>query len=194
MITISPREGYRLWAATYENTPNPIVSLIDRHLEIPPGRLIDVASGTGRWVARTGGFGADLSREMLLRGPRRVVQADARELPFADAVADVTLCVLALGYMSPIEHAIAELHRITRPGGWIIAADLHPDAIAAGWIRSFRSEGEVYEIENRPYRPAGATDYFFGEPERVIYEQAGRTDLFEQIRATPAVWIKRWRR
>ena len=191
---VSVREGYRLWARTYDDAPNVIVSLIDRHIEVPSGLVVDIACGTGARVNRTGGFGADLSIEMLANAPRRVVQADARRLPFADAVAGVTLCILALGYIRPPEAAIAELERITRPGGWIIAADFHPRALAAGWSRSFRDSGDVYEIENQPYIAEGATDLYFGEPERAIYEQAGKARLFEEAQNIPAAWMKRWRR
>ena len=173
-MRVSVREGYRLWAPGYDDAPNAVISLIDRHLEIPPGLVIDVACGTGRWVQRTGGFGVDLSSEMLARTAGRVAQADARQLPFADGVADVTLCILALGYIWPAEDAIAELHRITKRGGWIVAADFHPRAVAAGWTRSFREGGVIYEIENHPYQPDGATDLYFGEPERAIYENAGK--------------------
>jgi SAM-dependent methyltransferase len=194
LVKTSPAEGYRLWARTYDDAPNAIVSLVDRHLEIPSGLVIDVACGTGRWVERTGGFGVDTSVEMLARRPGRVAQADARQLPFADGAADVALCILALGYIWPAEAAIAELHRITRPGGLIVAADLHPAAIAAGWTRSFRDGGVSYEIENRPYRPEGAVDLYFGEPERALYERAGKAEIADEVRRIPAVWMKRWRR
>jgi len=188
------RDGYRLWARTYDDVPNAVVSLIDRHLEIPAGRVIDVGCGTGRWVERTGGFGVDTSMEMLARRPGRVARADARQLPFADGTADVALCILSLGYIWPAEDAVAELHRITRPGGWIIAADFHPRAIAAGWTRSFKEDGVVYEIENRPWQPDGSVDLYFGDPERAIYENAGKGKKFEEARQIPAVWMKRWRR
>jgi malonyl-CoA O-methyltransferase len=193
-LKISARDGYRLWARSYDDAPNAVISLVDRHLEIPSGLVIDVACGTGRWVERTGGFGVDMSIEMLARRPGRVAQADARRLPFADGVADITLCILALGYIWPAEDAVAELHRITRPGGLIIAADLHPAAITAGWTRSFRDGGVIYEIENRPYRPDGAVDLYFGEPERALYERAGKAEIAEEVRRIPAVWMKRWRR
>jgi len=191
-VIVSAREGFRRWARTYDDAPNPVVSLIDRHLEIPAGLVIDIACGTGRWVERSGGFGADLSMEMLVKRPGRVAQADARRLPFRDGVADVALCILALGYISPPEAAIEELYRITKPGGTIIAADFHPRAIAAGWTRWFRDGDAVYEIENHPYQPEGAEDLYFGAPERAIYERAGKN--FDGAQDIPAVWMKRWRR
>ncbi len=187
-------EGYRIWARTYDDALNPIVSLIDRHLEIPPGLVIDVACGTGRWIERTRGFGADLSSEMLAKCRGRAAQSDARMLPFPTGVADVAMCILALGYISPPETVLEEMQRITRAGGTIICADLHPLAIEAGWTRSFRDGSEVYEIENRPFRPDGAIDLYFGEAERAVYERAGRAALFEQVRSIPAAWMKRWTR
>ncbi len=186
-VKISAREAYRLWARTYDDDFNPIVSLIDRHLEIPAGVAIDVACGTGRWVERTGGFGVDLSIEMLVRRRGRVAQADALRLPFRDGIADVVLCILALGYIEPAEAAIEEMHRIARQGGAIIVGD-----IAAGFARTFRAGDVVYEIENRPYRPEGAMDLYFGDPERAIYESAGKAKLFEEVRHMPAAWMKRW--
>ncbi len=189
-VKVSAREGFGRWARTYDDAPNPVVSLIDRHLEFPSGLVIDVACGTGRWVERTGGFGVDLSIEMLSKRADRVSQADARRLPFRDGIADVALCILALGYISPPEAAIDELFRITRPGGTIIAADFHPRAIAAGWTRWFRDGDIVYEIDNQPYQPEGAADLYFGEPERIIYERAGKN--FDGARDIPAVWIKSW--
>jgi len=193
-VKIAAREAYRIWARTYDDVPNALVSLIDRHLEIPAGLVIDVACGTGRRVERTQGFGVDISFEMLSHRAGRVAQADALRLPFRDGIADVTICILALAYITPVEAAIEEMRRITRPGGCIIAADIHPDAIAAGWTRSFRDGEHVYEIENQPYRPEGATDLSFGEPERLIYERAGRIDVFERTRNVYAAWIKRWQR
>jgi SAM-dependent methyltransferase len=188
----SAREGYRRWATTYDDAPNPILSLVDRNLKIPRGLVIDVACGTGR----RGGIGVDLSMEMLARSKGEVAQADARRLPFATGVADVTLCILALGYISPVRTVMEEMRRITRPGGVIIASD-----VAAGWKRAFRQGGAVYEIETYAYSfddlDVGLTleesrELYFGEPERLIYAQAGRLDLFQP--EIPALWMRRWRR
>jgi len=52
-----PRAGYAIWAASYDDPGNPIVTLeqpvvwglID---QLPAGRALDAASGTGRHAAR----------------------------------------------------------------------------------------------------------------------------------------------
>jgi SAM-dependent methyltransferase len=201
-MVVSAREGYRAWAASYDDSPNPITSLLNRSLEGFAGdvaglRVVDVGCGTGRWVSRFGGVGVDLSFEMLRRAAGRVAQGDARALPFRDASADVVLCTLMLGYVWPVRQVMREMRRIARVGGIVIAADLCP---GFGWKRTF---GEV-EIENREYslkeldveglRLEGARELFFGDEERAIYEGAGRMDLFERVRMNPVLWMRRWRR
>ncbi len=204
-MILSACEGYRHWACTYDETPNPIVSLVDRNLDPGDTRgklVIDVACGTGRRTRKLDAIGVDLSFEMLPRGLGRFAQADALCLPFADGAADLVLCTLALGYISPVRGLMTELCRIARHRASIFIADLHPQAIAAGWKRSFRVGATVHEIENYPYSfedlategmvLESARDLYLGEPERVVYERAGKAELFERVRETPAAWIRRW--
>jgi SAM-dependent methyltransferase len=205
-MILTAREAYRVWAATYDDAPNPVTWLLNRHLEEFAGdvrgkRVLDVGCGTGRWISRFGGVGLDISHEMLERCPRRAAQGDARALPFRDASADLVLCTLMLGYVWPVSEVMRELHRVVRVGGRVIAADLHP---AGGWKRTFDDGGRTVEIENREYslgqlNIAGlvldeSRNLFFGEPERQIYSNAGRPDLFDQVRETPVLWMRRWRK
>ncbi|MGD0226654.1 MAG: methyltransferase domain-containing protein [Terriglobia bacterium] len=90
---ISVEEGYERWAPTYDRDPNPLLALEERQLQlmIPPlkgKRVLDLACGTGRWLAwlmaagATSGVGVDSSRAMLdvAKGKSaarsRLVQAD----------------------------------------------------------------------------------------------------------------------
>ena len=83
----------------------------------------------------------------------------------------------------------------------MIVIDLHPAAAELGWKHSFRNEGTVYEIENHPYTledlPAEELeevgDAFFGEPERPIFERAGKISYFADACRIPALWMIRWR-
>ncbi len=206
-MILSAREGYRRWASTYDDAPNPIVSLVNRSLDPGPtfGKVvIDVACGTGRRARAMGAIGVDLSFEMLARVDGRFAQADARRLPFANGVADLVWCTLALGYISPIGEVMRELSRIARVGATLLAADVHPRAISAGWKRSFRDGEDVYEVENHSYSLdeltadelvlEDARDLYFGEPERAIYANAGKSELFEQASKIPAAWIRKWTR
>ncbi len=91
--------------------------------------VLEVGCGTGLLLERIAGFaahavGADLSAGMLAHARARqleVVQASASELPFADASFDVVCSFKVLAHVREIEHALAEMARVTRPGGWVLA-------------------------------------------------------------------------
>lgn len=55
--------------------------------------------------------------------PVRTVHADAAELPLPDAGADLALCTYVLHELADPAPALAELHRVLRPGGRLIVAD-----------------------------------------------------------------------
>lgn len=100
-------------------------------------RVLDVATGTGaqaRAFARTGAHvvGVDLSSRMLAIARRKTrdrnasfLKADATALPMADESFDVASVSLALHEMPPSvrSRAVAELARVTRPGGTIVIVE-----------------------------------------------------------------------
>jgi malonyl-CoA O-methyltransferase len=216
-IPVSAAEGYALWANTWDATPSPIVALEERMLRpwlegLRPRRAIDVGCGTGRWTLRLNALGFDASEAMLrcaipkpgLAG--RLAVADAAALPIADASADLVVCALTLGHLRGPERALQEFARILQPGGSLLLTDFHPQAAASGWRRTFRRGGQVYEVENHPYTLGqlqaaapglecrDAVDATIGEPERRLFEPAGRADLFAAACVRPAVWLSRWQR
>jgi SAM-dependent methyltransferase len=219
-MLVSPEQGHRLWAASYDANPNPLLALESRVLQdlmlvAAPMRVVDVACGTGRWTGWFADLGAsvmgiDASEEMLARVPDRLhgslALGRAEALPVASNYADLVLCSFAAGYFSALRQAIAEMARITRSGGRVIVSDLHPAAVAAGWKRSFRADGRVYEIDHARYsldeitgsaeraglRLTAEVNVYFDEPERAIFERAGRADRFSEVVNVPAVWAGIW--
>jgi len=219
VTTISAAAAYRMWAGTYDEDPNPLLALehriLSERLNLVPGeRMVDLATGTGRWLEYAlahdvHATGVDLSPEMLAvastkRGVRgRLACADVCALPFASHSADVAVCSFALGYIDRLELAFHEMARIARR---IITSDLHPDAIRAGWVRSFRSSSGSYEIEHHDHlwdrietcaraaglRPIWKLDASFGEPERTLFERAGKGDAFHAARRVRAILISGW--
>ncbi len=195
-IRLPPIAAYRLWSATWESDPSAIVALETRLLtpwlqDLRGKVFVDASCGVGRWLtyARAAGatvFGTDLSREMLIEARKkeglgsRIVQADTRALPIGSSRADVVLCALSLGHVTPIDSAVAELARIVRPGGALIVTDFHPGTLEHGWRRTFHSDGTLYEVETHPYTTAHLSNCaarhglvledmlepFFGEAER----------------------------
>jgi len=217
-MQVSVLEGHRLWAASYDTVANPLLALESRLLpgiigQVAAKRVVDVACGTGRWAVWLQARGADVvgvdfCNEMVERAPSqvrgRLFIGDAASLPIAPAVADLTICSFAAGYFHDLEPVLAEMARVTRFGGRVILADLHPDAIARGWTRSFRSGTAAYEIEHFAHslqemrgaaRDAGLETQLehqahFGEQERPIFETAGKR--FADFVNIPAVWMGRW--
>jgi malonyl-CoA O-methyltransferase len=214
-IRVSAREGYGLWADSWDSTHSPIVALEHRMLlpwieRARAGRAIDVGCGTGRWTGRLGAIGLDASCEMLecaraksgLRG--RLAVADATALPIADGAANLVLCALTLGHIRDQGAAMREFARILAPAGTLLLTDFHPAAAAAGWRRTFRREGSVFELENHPYTVEGLhcdglvleerVDAMIGDPERGLFDTAGRPKLFADACQIPAVLLTRWKR
>jgi malonyl-CoA O-methyltransferase len=221
-VRVSAAEGHRLWASSYDAGLNPLLSLesrlvLERLVPMGGARFLDVACGTGRWmrIARQCGahvLGFDFCREMLLEASRkpglagRLSLADACRVPVADSVADLTLCSFALGYVASPQRTIAEMARVARRGARIIVTDLHPAAIAAGWTRSFRTAGRVYEIDHHPHpipaweaagESAGLSldwrlEGCFDAPEQEIFHQAGKDSSFAEMSRIPALLAMCW--
>jgi SAM-dependent methyltransferase len=104
-------------------------------------RVLDVAAGNGnaslaaarRWADVVA---SDYVPALLARArarataeglPLRVQEADAEQLPFADASFDTVLSVFGVMFVPRQERAAAELLRVCRPGGTIALANWTPD-------------------------------------------------------------------
>ena len=103
-------------------------------------RILDVGCGPGFYVAElcervgpTGHVaGVDLSTAMLALAEKRLAavgnaelaQAPATALPFADGSFDAVVCVQVLEYVADLAGALAEFHRILRPGGRVVIWDV----------------------------------------------------------------------
>ncbi len=214
-IRVSAGEGYALWADTWDSTLSPIVALEHRALlpwiaPLHPRRAIDLGCGTGRWTACLSAIGVDASPAMLavaavkpgLHG--RLAVADATALPIANGAADLVLCALTLGHIRDQAAAMGEFSRILAPAGTLLLTDFHPACAALGWRRTFRRDAHVYELENHAYTVdrlrdaapglelAEFAEASIGEPERGLFDRAGRPELFAAACRTPAVLLTRW--
>ena len=223
-MRVAAAEAYQAWSQTYDTAPNPIVDLesatLSSLLEPLQGKtFVDIGCGTGRWIehARSQGariLGLDPSPEMLRKAserpalPGNLIRADAVRLPLAAGIADIVVCSFAIAYADSLEDSAAEMNRISRPGARIFVTDLHPQAVAAGWKRSFRQGDRLYDLEHSVYREdelieaftlAGltlerATAVHFDERQRDTFRRAGKEHVFEETCRVPAVWLTLWRK
>src|SRR5439155_23415932 len=87
-----------------------------------------------------------------------VHEASATALPFADASFDVTCSFKVLAHVSEIGAAMAEMTRVTRPGGTVVAEFYNPWSLRAlgkrlgpaGKISDATDEGAVFTRFDRP--------------------------------------------
>ncbi len=117
----------------------------------PGDRLLDVACGTGvvargavDRVAPSGTVtGVDLNPAMLAVA-RRVApdidwrHGDVAELPFGDDAFDVVTCQAAIFFFPDATRALAEMARVTRPGGRVVVqsfSSLHAQPAYGPWVR-----------------------------------------------------------
>lgn len=122
-------------------------------------RVLDVGCGTGviteEIAARTRGrvVGLDINPDFLrLREGAHAAYllGDALRLPFAAGTFDVVFCHFVLMWLRDPRQGMAEMVRVTRPGGWVLlcaepdyGARLdYPDLPHAAWhIEALRREG-----------------------------------------------------
>ncbi len=144
MTALDPQAAYALWSETYDADLNPILALEHRllreHLHLKPGmRVLDLATGTGRWLEYSlhqgaNAIGLDLSREMLMVAARktglhgRLIEGSLESLPFADQSADLGVCSFSLGYVPWPCEVFKRMRRVARR---VIVSDLHPEALRA---------------------------------------------------------------
>lgn len=132
---MNPRNYYDTFSQTYDRGRDEGYHALLDDLEVgvvmpytANADVLEAGCGTGRILSRLAPHarsvtGADLSRGMLGGSRARglpVVQADLTALPFPDAAFDLVCSFKVLAHVPPIERAVAELCRVTRPGGRLV--------------------------------------------------------------------------
>ncbi|HET8527302.1 MAG TPA: class I SAM-dependent methyltransferase [Gaiellaceae bacterium] len=119
-------------ASVWENDPHgPVAFLLEAIARERPARVLDAGCGPGwhgaRIAERTGAHvvAADQSPRMVELAAERgleAVVADVQTLPFDDAAFDCVLAAWMLYHVRDLDRGVAELRRVLRPGGLLVAA------------------------------------------------------------------------
>lgn len=157
--TVSQLEGLkgrqqRMWASgDYAAVGSRIYPIAERLCEaadlVAGWRVLDVATGSGNAAIAAARrecdvTGIDYVPGLLDRARTRAqaeglvvefLEADAEELPFADASFDAVLSVVGVMFAPDQERAAAELTRVCRPGGRIALASWTPNGFIGDLLR-----------------------------------------------------------
>ena len=158
--------GYTAWSEVYDVMSNALIRAEEPLVQaatadLPPGRALDAACGTGRhaaWLAAAGHqtTGIDATEAMLEVARAKVPGADFRQgdfeaLAFADNSFDFAICALALTHLADPTTAICELARVVRPGGQIVLTDAHPTFVLIQGQALFPAGRGLAFVRNYPH-------------------------------------------
>jgi SAM-dependent methyltransferase len=173
-------------------------------------RVLDVASGFGQDALALARTGAQVvAAERMTAWARlqsaeggaaipRWVRAWGDALPFAAGSFDAVICKGALDHFDRPEEAIAEMARVTRPGGRVVLAIANFESLAcraARWLDDVREgwlEGEVRRGRRHYDVPA---DHYTRYELGLMRDQASRSLELEVIRGLSLAWgLPAWTR
>jgi SAM-dependent methyltransferase len=162
-----------------------VVGALAAELGLGPGApVLDLAAGTGKLTRALLAGGLDVVavepqaplRELLAErvGAERVREGLAEAIPLADACVDAVTVADAFHWFDQAA-ALAEIHRVLRPGGGLAVLSTIPDWRGASWADELGSAME----RARPQHP-----HFDGPPWQDAVRAAGGWSEPREIRVT----------
>ncbi len=170
-----------------------------------PACGLDVATGTGGFAIELARLapdavicGLDISRAMVdvasarvgrhgTGGTVRLLLGEALKLPFPDGTFDFAVSAYLLRNVGDLPAAFAEMARVTRPGGRVVAMDMTPahgrgplERIARWYLRRITPIiGGLLTGDSEAYRylPASVREHASAEEVAAIMEASGMVDV-----------------
>jgi ubiquinone/menaquinone biosynthesis C-methylase UbiE len=136
-------EGLAARIALWERRsgPQPLDIAFDEVMRGEPRRALEVGCGRGEFAQRLAGAGVDVvavdqSERMVELTRARGIDArvaDVQALPFSNGEFDVVVANFMLYHVPDVDRALAELVRVLRPGGRLVAATNGVRQLAELW-------------------------------------------------------------
>jgi ubiquinone/menaquinone biosynthesis C-methylase UbiE len=120
-------------------------------------KILDAGCGVGAfsepWVADNEVFGVDYSAKSLEfaagRG-LRTLTGDLSALPFEAGMFDLVVCIGVIQLIENYQPVVAELARVTKPGGTLLIQTLHRGSLQRkllGWVERSKKFDKMYGME-----------------------------------------------
>lgn len=224
------REIYEHHAEAYdelvraEDVDGNLLPAIEAHVSLQGARVVEVGAGTGRLTSLLLQAGAhvdateaaapmlEIARQRLGANPKvQLRRADARELPSADASADLGIAGWVFGHLrhwlpadwrNEIGAALDELSRTVRPGGQVIVIETlgtgrtepaPPNADLAEYFRWLEADRGFSRTAIRTdYQFDGVDDaarvlgFFFGEAKAELV----REHAWQRVPECTGIWAR----
>jgi ubiquinone/menaquinone biosynthesis C-methylase UbiE len=163
--------------------------------EIAPGKVLEVGGGEGELAERIRDelgaevIGIDQSERMVEIQQSKRIDArvgDVRELPFADGEFDVVVAAWMLYHVPDLQRGLAELARVLRAGGRLVAVTNAADHLRELWDLAHRASSVGKFTFNSENAEASLLRHFASVERRDAH---GWTTMDEEtIRGFAASW------
>jgi SAM-dependent methyltransferase len=151
-------------------------------------RVLEVGCGTGvitselTTLTRARAYGLDIDRHVLSfahanQAPGQYLAGDALALPYAEHTFDVSLCHFLLLWVTDVDRVLAEMVRVTVPGGRVLAL-AEPDY--GGRVDYPESLAEVGKLQARSLEAQGS-DPQIGRKLRALFARAGLIEVLAGV-------------
>ena len=153
---------YSKQARAYDTTrgasPSVLAPLRDALAGAPGAALLDIGGGTGNYAQALAGEGwqplvVDRSPQMLAHAEAKglpTLDADAAELPFADASFDAAMLIAMIHHVDEPTRALAEARRVLRPGGRLALMAFTREDIESSWCMDYFAASRPWMYETHP--------------------------------------------
>ncbi|MEM7278202.1 MAG: class I SAM-dependent methyltransferase [Pseudomonadota bacterium] len=178
------------WSEYLKNSHQLARSLLPENLPGPKDNWLDVACGTGMWLAQLRDLldgpliGLDLNADMLRHAMAKNIanakflRAGAESLPLEDESVSGISCLNALHYFNNAEHTLDEFVRVLKPKSHLLIVD---------WCADYWFQAHVLPWVLRLSRHAHARTWRSAELQRALEARGLKVGLNTKLRFSP-VW------